>query len=198
MNINYLELLQSRSRQLNASVFLLDLLERYPQFIEWSGSHAPVLHHYGKGGLLRHTSEVIELGLSTIPQLQLESKVDPTEYFLAALFHDTGKMFDYERITGEKNTLGDPVGEYWKSSEHKRLIHHISRSALIWHETSIRHPNKYQVKVLHAILAHHGRRDQGSPVAPKTRVAWLLHLCDGLSARMDDCDRLDVVHPPTL
>lgn len=32
-----------------------------------------------------------------------------------------------------------------------------------------------------------------SPVAQKTRVAWLLHLCDGISARMDDAETLDVV-----
>lgn len=28
----------------------------------------------------------------------------------------------------------------------------------------------------------------------KTQTAWLVHLCDGISARMNDCDRLDLVH----
>ena len=43
-------------------------------------------------------------------------------------------------------------------------------------------------EVLHAILSHHGRREYGSPVSPSTRIAWLLHLCDSISARMFDCN----------
>jgi 3'-5' exoribonuclease len=48
-------------------------------------------------------------------------------------------------------------------------------------------------EVLHAILSHHGMRQWGSPVAPKSRLAWLLHLADSMSARMADADTLDVV-----
>jgi 23S rRNA maturation-related 3'-5' exoribonuclease YhaM len=77
------------------------------------------------------------------------------------------------------------------------LIHHISRSAIIWAEAASRlytNYSKYYEPVLHAILAHHGFREAGSPVAPKTRVAWLVHLCDNISARMDDADTFDIVH----
>jgi 23S rRNA maturation-related 3'-5' exoribonuclease YhaM len=41
--------------------------------------------------------------------------------------------------------------------------------------------------VLHAIIAHHAWREWGSPCTPDTRLAWLLHLCDSLSARLNDC-----------
>ena len=37
--------------------------------------------------------------------------------------------------------------------------------------------------------AHHGIRAWGSPVSPNTQLAWLLHLSDNLSARLNDCDR---------
>jgi 3'-5' exoribonuclease len=47
-------------------------------------------------------------------------------------------------------------------------------------------------RVTHNILSHHGQREWGSAVAPYSREAWILHLCDGLSARIDDCDRLDM------
>lgn len=79
----------------------------------------------------------------------------------------------------------------------RESIHHISRSALIWSHAVVEHPefsDKYHDVVLHNILSHHGSREWGSPVAPKTQAAWLLHLCDGISARMNDCDRLDLVH----
>lgn len=155
------------------------------RFASWSGSDSKLKHHYGEGGLALHTWEVIQLGFSTAKTLNLS--IDEREWFLAALFHDSGKMFDYEPIT---------AGDFseWKASDHKRLIHHISRSAVIWTKLCVRHQDKldrYSDSVLHAILAHHGQREWGSPVAPKTRIAWLLHLCDNLSARMNDCDKLD-------
>jgi len=184
-----IELLRARARQHNVELVFNELLSQYPQFEYWAGSHNKMLHHYEEGGLLRHTTEIIELGLWAIPLLNLCDKVDPIEFYLAALFHDTGKMFDYTmELQGELKV--------WKPAEHRRLIHHLPRSCIIWHDCVSKYPDvneRYHDRVLHAILAHHGRREAGSPVAPKTRVAWLLHLCDGISARMDDAERLDVV-----
>jgi hypothetical protein len=118
---------------------------------------------------------------------------------LAALFHDTGKMFDYELVEHDTTTWGDPAPEYWKPNDHRRLIYHVPRSALIWHDVIRKFPEleaKYHDVVLHDILAHHGKREFGSPVAPKTRAAYLVHLCDSISARMDDCERIDAVKTP--
>ncbi len=188
----YIERIESRAQcvDIKAQRVLKYLLTEYPQFVYWSGSHNNLLHHYGRTGLARHTSEVIELGFSCRSLLHKETDIDAMEYFFAALFHDTGKMFDYDQV-------GD--SDEWKPQEHRRLIHHLPRSALIWHDVIAKYPDlngRYHDSVLHAILAHHGRRDAGSPVAPKTGTAWLLHLCDGISARMDDCERLDVVNKP--
>jgi 3'-5' exoribonuclease len=168
-----------------------ELLYRYPDFLDWSGSHNKLLHHYGRGGLARHTWEIVDVGMHIIPQLNLCGKVDPREYYLAALFHDTGKMYDY--------VPKDKLFVEWAGTEHKRLIYHLPRSALIWHDIIGKFSelnDMYHDVVLHDILAHHGKREFGSPVAPKTHCAWLLHLCDGISARMDDCERLDVVKAP--
>lgn len=154
------------------------------RFDRWSGSAKPEHHHYGTGGLCKHTWEVVQLCFVNKDALEIES-INEEELFLAALYHDVGKLYDYEY-----------VNEGWRGTAHKRLIHHISRSAIIWSNTFERMPNlnkDLHDPVLHAILAHHGQREWGSPVAPKTQVAWLLHLCDGISARMDDYDRLDAV-----
>lgn len=159
-------------------------------FRKWSGSSKKEQHHYGDGGLKRHTDEVTVLMLQTKQTLNLDIPDDVI--ILTARFHDIGKIWDYERINC------NPLGEQWVSTEHKRKIHHISRSALEWsrmvEKTGLY--KDWEDEVLHAILAHHGLREWGSPVAPATKLAWLLHLCDGLSARMDDCDK--TTEPRTL
>lgn len=160
-------------------------------FATWSGSCNSNHHHYGTGGLAQHTMEVIEFaqinGIKTEWLHQIH--FDRTALFLACLYHDVGKMWDYEKseVHGQ---------EIWQPTPHRRLVHHISRSALVW-SNNCRDvggvSSHLHDEVLHAILSHHGQRSWGSPVAPKTRTAWLLHLSDQLSARMDDCDTCDVV-----
>lgn len=197
----YSKLIRSMAEKMCVADVYDELIRQYPQFEYWSGSHNHLLHHYGRGGLVRHTWEIIDMGIQIIPTLNLCDKLSPIPFFLAALFHDTGKMFDYELIEDDKGTYGDPLPEYWKPTEHRRLIHHLPRSALIFHDVIKKFPELeaiYHDDVLHAILAHHGRRDDGSPVAPKTRLAWLVHLCDSISARMDDAERIDVVKKPAI
>jgi 23S rRNA maturation-related 3'-5' exoribonuclease YhaM len=155
------------------------------RFLTWSGSSKPNQHHYGDYGLVIHTWEVVQTCRHN-RLLYPQYNIDETELYLAALYHDAGKMYDYMEGSGAP----------WTSAPHKRYIHHISRSAIIWSEavskTHKAFQDKYADPVLHAILAHHGQRQWGSPVAPKSRVAWLLHLCDGISARLYDADTLDV------
>jgi len=194
--VKYCTLLRSMSEKMGVLDVYEELIRQYPQFEYWSGSHNHLLHHYGRGGLVRHTWEIIDVGMQVIPTLNLCDKLNPVPFFLAALFHDTGKMFDYELIENDTSSFGDPNPEYWKPTEHRRLIHHLPRSVLIFHDVIKKFPEleaKYHDDVLHAILAHHGQREHGSPVAPKTRLAWLIHLCDSISARMDDADRIDVL-----
>ena len=50
--------------------------------------------------------------------------------------------------------------------------------------------------LLHAILAHHGCLEHGSPVAPGTREAALVHAIDELSGRLGAFDRLEKATAP--
>ncbi len=172
-----------------------------PKFPTWWGGLRGQ-HHDFTGGLARHTREVVDLCFDSVENLGLE-KIDRKELFLSALFHDSGKMFDYQPNPNYGAVYFTEDGEQCQpepefvAAPHKRIIHHISRSALIWSHSVVRHiefSEKYHDVVLHNILSHHGHREFGSPVAPKTQAAWLVHLCDGISARMNDCDRLDLVH----
>jgi|TARA_R110000824_G_scaffold20545_13_gene77421 3'-5' exoribonuclease len=159
-----------------------------------SGCAHELAHHYGDHGLLQHTREVVEIAMTNRQLLDLDD-IDKRLLFLAALFHDAGKQYDYYRITTPKHPFAKEKIVQWKNTEHKRKIHHISRSGILWSKAA----DKYGVseedhdQVLHCILSHHGRRDCGSPVSPKGKMAWLLHLTDSISARMDDADQLDFI-----
>lgn len=143
----------------------------------WSGSSKSSNHHYGLNGLIRHTHEVINLCLNNNVyfDMNLNKGVDERKLFLAALFHDVGKIWDYAPV--DKSYIE------WKAVEHKDKVHHITRSALEWYNA--KDGFDPEDEVLHSILAHHGMKEYGSPVLPSTKLAWLLHLCDSLSAQMD-------------
>lgn len=155
------------------------------RFVLWSGSSKPELHHYGDYELLQHTKEVVHLALLNAQYYTGSVKIDKQVLFLACLYHDYGKVWDYTRLG---------ANQYTKSS-HARNIHHISRSVIEF--TKIYENLKSDItfreydEVIHCILSHHGKREYGSPVAPKSAEAWLLHLSDSISARMNDYNRFD-------
>jgi 3'-5' exoribonuclease len=170
------------------------------RFLIWTGSSKPNLHHYGQGGLVIHTAEVVELCLMN--NQILGAGIPPNELFLAAFFHDVGKMEDYTTV--DYINLEFPIDQIdpihlkeWTIAEHRILIHHITRSVIRWVDISsklckVRH---MQDRVIHAILAHHGRPEWGSPVVPKTKMAHMLHFCDAISARMNDADKNPIIRP---
>lgn len=158
-----------------------------PRFLISSGSHTLTAHHYGEGGLLKHTWEVVILAMRTVHfYLKFHPTIDDKEVFLSALFHDYGKLWDYDH---------DADSNSWTANRHRRTIHHIPRSAFEWQKVAERYSLDpiFTDRVTHNILSHHGSRACGSPVAPYTREAYIVHLSDCMSARVDDCDRIDLI-----
>ncbi len=183
----------SALRQLAIDMDVLDVASHvldHPRFATWSGADKPDRHHYGEGGLQQHTWEVVILCLANRQTLLDQGVIDGRDLpvkpvYLAALFHDIGKTLDYQRVDDPMtNTVS------WTHTPHKTLVRHITRSGIEWVKAGEKHGLDQEAidAVLHAILAHHGQPNWGSPVSPSTRLAWLLHLCDQLSARMYDCE----------
>ena len=202
MNLDIIELKSFSNRFSPDVIDVANEVIDNPKFDTWCGGLVNQHHNY-TGGLARHTREVVNIAFNAMVTLNLESKIDKNELFLSCIFHDAGKMYDYQEnpnrhavYLNEDGSQATPEPE-WIATPHKRLIHHISRSAIIWTHAVARVPelnDKYHDTVLHAILSHHGQREWGSPVMPKSRVAWLLHLSDGISARMADCETTDHVY----
>lgn len=166
-------------------------------FSYWSGAGHSNQHHYGDGGLQYHTWQVINIALDNLRNLSKldmlsESKIEDDTLreqivYLAALYHDYGKLWDYVK-----------VADTWTNAEHKYKFHHISRSAIEFSKIceSVKRDspsdmssfvsNIIESEVVHCILSHHGERDWGSPVRPRTLEAWIVHFADGISARTTD------------
>jgi 3'-5' exoribonuclease len=191
MSVENVNKLWSIAKELNV-VEVANYVLTNEKFQIWSGSSSPHTHHYGNGGLAQHTLEVCELCLlNNKYNKSLSKDVDDGRLFLAALFHDVGKIWDYELDDSVSGKMGSEAAPEWRSNNHKKLIHHISRSVIEWNQAAIKCKLNYEHidEVTHCILSHHGQQSWGSPVEPKTKMAWLLHLCDGISARLDDCDK---------
>lgn len=155
-----------------------------PDFSLWSGSAKEEHHHYGDGGLIEHTYEVCEIAYNSNRICGLP--VQQQKLFLACLYHDAGKLWDYKTQKKIVNRGGE-FDIIWVPTEHKELVGHLSRSAIYWSEIAPKYvDSSLQNEVLHAILAHHGQREWGSPVTPKTPMAWLLHCADQMSARVNE------------
>ena len=186
-NINYIQALKNAAKFHKVHEMVYPVLED-DRFAHWSGSGKDVHHHYGDGGLLRHTLEVVDFCQVIVEQhngncTDNNNRINHKELFISAVWHDYGKIWDYQKVDGV----------WGKHDSHARQIHHITRSAMEFekHYDCNTLPECNKDNIIHNILSHHGCREYGSPVSPATREAWVLHLADNLSARLDDCNKHD-------
>jgi 3'-5' exoribonuclease len=135
-----------------------------PRFGEWPASVDK--HHAYVGGLAAHTYEVFDCLPSSVG-------VNFQVLLVAAIWHDYGKLWDYE-----KNSEG-----IWVKTPHYKLVRHVSRSyAEFMKAAPSVVPEELIDQIGHCILAHHGRKEWGSSVEPATPEALALHQADYFSA----------------
>lgn len=155
-----------------------------PAFLVGVGSASK--HHSELCGLLTHTLEVAKLVVKMYEGL--DKPVDPVAV-LAALWHDVAKAHDYRSTVG---TDGKITNHY---TDHADMTRHVVKSWEMfrksWHrlhgKEAFTESSAYHMMedVSHAILAHHGRLEWGSPVNPHTEAAWVVHLADMTSANVN-------------
>jgi 3'-5' exoribonuclease len=150
-----------------------------PQFEIWT---AAIKHHHNYvGGLLSHT---LEVALFCDYAASQNSKINRDILISGAIWHDYGKLWDYEPVYENGTGLALSIKE-WRGTCHKNRIYHICRS---YHEflceaNRLNSIAKADIEhIAHLILSHHNLPEYESPRRPQTMEAWALHLADMNSA----------------
>ena len=144
-------------------------------------------HHARRGGLVEHTAQMMRVGIALAP---LYPQLNVDLLIAGILFHDCGKLWE-NALPENGFVMGyDELGE---------LVGHISIGIevvnALWRKLSTENSESWKnfsppsedvrVHLLHMVASHHGEKEFGSPVDPKTPEAMALHYIDNLDARLE-------------
>jgi 3'-5' exoribonuclease len=139
---------------------------------------AKSIHHAFPGGLCEHTLSVLQLGWRVCdhyPQL------DRDLVTAGCLLHDIGKA---------REISPEPGFEY---TDEGQLVGHLVLTCQLIREKASRiegFPRELEWRVTHLIVAHHGRKEYGSPKEPVTLEAMVVHALDELDTRVSSFGQL--------
>ena len=142
-------------------------------------------HHAYTGGLAVHTLEVLRY----LNPWTAAMKVNVDVLITAAVWHDYMKVREYVPFVPKGFAIPTPQPDWMHNPDGFGLkIGHISAGATAFNKSADKYGLRHDLRdaVVHCILAHHGRREWGSPVEPQTVEALLLHQADLLSARFGE------------
>ncbi len=134
-------------------------------------------HHACLSGLLEHTSSVAAVCESLCA---IHRDLDRGLLLSGAILHDIGKVWEYEWERG-----------FIDYTDEGRLWGHISIGARMVEreieeeEKSGGFPEELKKRLLHLILSHQGKLEQGSPVLPMTREAVALYYADEMDSKLN-------------
>ena len=134
---------------------------------------AQVIHHAYRGGFLEHITKMAEVGRS----VSQAYGADWDLVLAGIILHDIGKLQElgYEGGAGSYTRDGNLVG-------------HIALGIVMVREAIngiSGFPDDLRSQIEHLIASHHGVREHGSPVEPKTVEAFILASIDELDARLN-------------
>jgi len=149
-----------------------DVVEKFKK-----GAGGYTVHHDYLGGLLDHTTEM----LNYVPAIcKTHPKINKDMLVTGVILHDIGKIYEYDVSTAITIT------------PKLKLLGHIFMGA----EMVKRYGEKAGLdenlldEVLHMILSHQGRQEFGSPILPKTPEAMVLYRLDDMSAKLSTAFKL--------
>jgi 3'-5' exoribonuclease len=129
-------------------------------------------HHAYLGGLLEHTLFVTRLALQAAA---LYPDINRQLVVAGAILHDLGKLKELSQPHAPEYTIPGQL-----------LGHIVLGWEMIRQEAArINFPDQNLLLQLeHIIITHHGHRDFGSPVLPKTREAMVVYYADDLDSKL--------------
>lgn len=145
------------------------------QLREWPAAQA--IHHAYRGGLLEH-----KLQMASVARHIAHAYGASEDIVLAGvLLHDIGKLQELEY---------EPTGASY--TRDGNLVGHIGLGLILVREAIngiSGFPEDLRAQIEHLIISHHGTRDRGSPVEPRTIEAFILAMVDELDTRINQVRR---------
>jgi len=134
-------------------------------------------HHAYLGGLLEHTWKVHRIALDIARNSPKFINLDLIR--AGAILHDIGKIRSY-----------DWEGYSIQMSDDGKLLDHIFLGAMIVQNycRGLQISQEITRNLLHIIISHHGKPEWGSPIAPATKEAMIVHRADETDAKMRQVD----------
>ncbi len=138
---------------------------------------AQTIHHAYRGGFLEHITKMAEVGVT----LSRAYGANDDLVVAGVVLHDIGKLQElaYEGGAGSYTRDGNMVG-------------HIALGLMLVRETIngiSGFPVELRAQVEHLVASHHGTREYGSPVEPKSIEAFILAAVDELDAKINQVRR---------
>ena len=144
-------------------------------------------HHARRGGLVEHTAQMMRVAVAIAP---LYPQLNADLLIAGILFHDAGKLWENQFSETGFVMDYDELGE---------LVGHISIGLelvnSLWRKLSVENVDTWKnfapasedvrLHLLHLVGSHHGEKELGSPVEPRTPEAMALHYIDNLDARLE-------------
>ncbi len=127
-------------------------------------------HHAYRGGLLEHTIQTIKICLALIEGINDEISIDKDVIIAGSILHDIGKINCYKSVDD-----GFDITEMYLTQGH--IINGIKMISQTIKSEKLD-------ELIHIIASHHNLKDWGSPVEPRSREAWIIHLAENLSSKI--------------
>jgi 3'-5' exoribonuclease len=166
-----------------SELFLEEFGERFRR-----AAGARSVHHARRGGLVQHVSQMLKAATAlTTVYFHLNRDL----LLAGVLFHDAGKLwenaFPKEGFQMPYDLLGELVGHITIGAELVNRLWSRLRQEPIYESWKNVMPESELVRwhLLHLVAAHHGEKQFGSPVEPKTPEAIALHFIDNLDAKLE-------------
>lgn len=148
------------------------IFEEYEKDFEIYPASTSVHHDYVHG-LAFHTYTMMNIGKSLC---EIYPELNKDLLLAGIILHDVGKVIEYSDYISPEHTLeGKLVGHISIMSE---KVGQVARKLNI-------HDSEERLLLQHMVLAHHGKGEWGSPVAPQVLEAQILHQIDMIDAGID-------------